>query len=228
MDLKLSEKLLLLAVDDEKGTMVSDQIHLHYSLAGALILEMTLSERIGLIDDRVVLQNSGATKDPIINEIIALIQKSSKRKKINYWVSKIGQKGGKFQKETINNLISKGILRKQEDKILWIIPYNKYPTVNAKPENEIRRELRDIVLHGQQPNQENLMLLGLTQASNLIKEIFPNKEHRKTAKIKIKELTSESKVSKAVDSAIEGVQAAVMVAVMSATVAATAATSASH
>jgi len=227
MKLSLSKKLLLLAIDDNKGTMISDQMHLHYGLAGAILLEMALMEKIRIVENKLQLMASGSTKDPVINQVINLIKKSEKSRKIKYWIVKIGQKGGKLKKEILKSLIHDGILRKEENRILWIIPYNKYPTVNAKPENYIRKELHEIVLHNKIGGEENLMLLSLVQACNLIKEVFNRKEEYKIAKQKIKELTSESQIGKVVDETIQGVQAAIMIAVMTSTIAATTAATSS-
>lgn len=221
MKLSLSKKLLLLAIDDNKGTMISDQTHVHYGLAGAILLEMALMEKIRIVDSRLELIASGITKEPVMNQVIDLIKKSEKRRKIKYWVAKIGQKGDKLKKEVLKSLIHDGILRKQESRILWIIPYNKYPTINAKPENLVRKELHEIVLHNKIPDQEHLMLLSLVRACKLIKEVFSRKEEYKIAKQKIKELTSDSQIGKVVDETIQGVQAAIMIAVMTSTIAAT-------
>ncbi|RLE17804.1 MAG: GPP34 family phosphoprotein, partial [Acidobacteria bacterium] len=72
MKLTLSEQLLLLALKDEKGTVVSKAgIALDFGLAGALLLEMTVSGRINIRDGKLIVQNATPSGDPLIDEVLA-------------------------------------------------------------------------------------------------------------------------------------------------------------
>uniref|UniRef100_UPI00405658B0 GOLPH3/VPS74 family protein n=1 Tax=Roseivirga sp. TaxID=1964215 RepID=UPI00405658B0 len=48
MKLNLIEEFLLIALDDEKGQFVIDSTHLHFGLAGAILLEMALREKVDI------------------------------------------------------------------------------------------------------------------------------------------------------------------------------------
>lgn len=55
--MNLVDKLILLALDDDKGTFAAQPIALQYGLAGAVILELFLQERIKIVDKKVIIKN---------------------------------------------------------------------------------------------------------------------------------------------------------------------------
>ena len=51
MSLDILEEYLLIALDDSKGQFVIDSTHLHYGLAGAILLELALREKVSIQGD---------------------------------------------------------------------------------------------------------------------------------------------------------------------------------
>ena len=130
MELNLIDQLTLLALDDKKGTFVTDSTAYSYALAGALIMELALEQRIDLIDEKVIIKDSTKIDDHIIDNYFKTIKESSKERTVKSWVERLGNDANKIKKETLHKLISKRILERKEDKILWIFSYNKYPMQN--------------------------------------------------------------------------------------------------
>ena len=75
MNLTLIDQLTLLALDDHKGNFIPDSTTFSYALAGALILELILEEKISVSDDyiKVIDKNS-------IKELADLIEKENEFK----------------------------------------------------------------------------------------------------------------------------------------------------
>ena len=184
MELNLIDQLTLLALDDEKGTLVADSTAFSYALGGAVIMELALQERIDLSGKKLVVKDRSKTGERIIDMYFEFILQSGKEKKLSSWVELIGKKGSKIKRDTIEKLIDRRILEKKEDKILWVFTYNKYPAQNSRPENMLRRRLYDIIVHSHRPELKEIMLLNLIQSCNLQKEVF-GKEQAKTFKRKI-------------------------------------------
>jgi len=187
MELNLIDQLTLLALDDEKGTFLADSTSYSYAIAGAVIMELALEERIDLSGEKVVLKDRNKTGDKIIDTYIEIILQSEKEKKIKSWVERIGNKADKIKRDTIDKLINNRILEKKEDKILWIFSYNKYPTQNPRPENQLRSRLYDIIVNSHRPELKEIMLLNLIESCSLGKEVF-GKEQAKTFKKKLKSI----------------------------------------
>ena len=217
--LTLSEKLLLLALHDEKGSVVfSASMALPYGLAGALLLELYLANKITFVDKKVQVIDATTTNNELLNEALALIDNSSKLRSAEYWLSSISSKVKGIQQRLANQLVNKGILAEQEQTFLWVIKSTRYPTQDAKPEHDIRQQLKDIVLDGQNATEEDIALLSLVQVCELIAEVF-NKDDRKFAQKRIKELAKDEKVSKAISQTVEQITAALLIIIVTTTAA---------
>jgi len=97
----------------------------------------------------------------------------------------------------INELVAKGILKRQEKKILWLIPVERFPTKDPIPEVLSRIAIRRIVLENEEPDKRSLALLSLIKASNLIDELFLKEERRQAANI-IDDYIKNEKIGKVV------------------------------
>ena len=151
MNLTLIDQLTLLALDDYKGNFIPDSTTFSYALAGALILELILEEKIVVADDFVKIVDKNRTGDSILDEYIRLISESSKQRKVKSWIDRFGQKSDKIKEATLTKLINDGILVKREEKILWLFNVDKYPTSDPRPENQLLARLHNIVVHNRKP-----------------------------------------------------------------------------
>ncbi|NIM10803.1 MAG: hypothetical protein GTO45_02350 [Candidatus Aminicenantes bacterium] len=228
MELRLAEELLLIALDDEKGTIISSaSLAIGYGLAGAILMEMAENKKIEMDGKKLKLVNPGLTGDFVIDRVVEMISKSKKDRTLQHWVSQIGYKIKDIKEKLLEDLINKVILEKKEGKVLWIFTTKKYPTRYDKPENLVRKRIIDIVMNQGEADSRSLMLISLIEACELTKEVFRDKEEYKIAKKRIKELAAGDMVNKAIHEAVQAIQAAIMasVAAAAASAAVTAATS---
>ena len=218
--LNLLEELLLLALDDEKGKIISSSsTALPYGLTGAILLEFSLAEKILVENKKLIVTDNSSTGNVILDKALNILGDAPKQKSVKYWVSKLNSKMKSLKKDILSQLIEKGILSETENKILWVIPTKRYPTNNPEPENQVRKRVKSIVLDSQLGDERSKLLISLIHSCNLIKEIFL-KDERKVAKKRIKEMVKNEKVGKAVsDTVNDAVMAAVMGAVIASTVA---------
>lgn len=218
MELNLIDQLTLLALDDKKGTFVTDSTAYSYALAGALIMELALEERIDLSGEKVVVKDKTKTGDKIIDTYFNLIIESEKERKVRSWVDRIGNKANKIKHDTIEKLIDSRILEKKEDKILWIFSYNKYPAQNPRPENQLRNRLYDIVVNSHRPELKEIMLLNLVESCSLGKEVF-GKEKARVFKKKMKVINQydhlASEVNKSVKEICDAINAMLVIIIAS-------------
>ena len=171
MDLNLTYKLILIALDDENGKFITDTAHLHYGIAGSILLELALQKRIALEGDRVTLINKEGTNSPCLDTAMKLISKAEKPGTIYHWISVMGLGAEEVKDQTVEHLTRENILRKDAGKILWIIPTTKFPTEDPYLENQVRERLLDIVMNNGTARLKDLMLLSLIEQSDLVHEV---------------------------------------------------------
>jgi len=218
MNLTLIDQLTLLALDDHKGDFIPDSTTFSYALAGALILELILEEKISVSDDYVKVIDKNPTGDLIQDEYIKEIAESSKQRKIKSWIDKFGQKSKKIKEATLKKLMDDGILAKKEEKILWLFNVDKYPTNNPKPENQLRARLHNIVVNRHKPDLKEVMILNLVESCQLEVEVF-GKENAKIFSKEFKKIKNDSEVSGVVNKSIKDICEAItaMLVIMIAT-----------
>lgn len=221
--LSLSEALLLVALDDDRGSVISRaSMALDYGIAGALIMELALKERVAVREKELGVLNRELTGDPLLDDVIQLITEKEERvKPVRHWVSIMPRKIKRIRHRVADRLVDAGILSREKRKILWVFPSVRYPTVNPLPELTVREKIRNSILSEESPDTNVVLMCGLIKSCDLLSEIF-EKPYRKQAKRRIRKLSAEEPVSRAVGETVAAVQAAVTAAVAAAVVASTA------
>lgn len=223
IDLNLVDKLLLLALDDEKGAFVSGPFALTYGFAGAILLELSLKDCIKIIDKKVVVNNFKRIDDPFLDHYLEQLKISKKERSLKYWIQKFGNKERSIKKEILDKLILKGILAKREQKILWVFNNDKFPTVNSKPENTLRKRLYEIIEFSKKPALDELMLISLIDTCDLNRIVY-SKDRAKRCKDSIKTIIDDAKNSNAISATIKEVHEvilAMLVVIISSSIATT-------
>ena len=219
--LTLPEELLLLALRDREGSVVSSASQaLPFGLAGAVLLELSLQDRIVLEGGKFIVRNTTPTGNDIFDEALAKIRASKKTHKPSYWVSKLSGLR-KLKDRLLDRLAMQGILRREAHKVLWVFPTQRYPTLSGGPEMKRRELIRSAILHRVEPDERTGILISLVSACNLVNEIF-SKEERKAAQKRVKEIAQGEAVGKAVSDAVAGVRAAVAAGIAASMIASTA------
>nr|WP_319401421.1 GPP34 family phosphoprotein [uncultured Carboxylicivirga sp.] len=213
MNLTLTEKLLLLALDDENGVFNPWATGFEYALAGSILLELTMVGKIELTDKKIKTLSHSVLQDDLLMPYSDMICQSDKIRKIDYWISKIANKASDIKAVLTVRLIKKRILREEEKKILWIFTSKRYPATNSRPENEVRRQLNAIVDNRATPEMEDLMLISLVDVCNLNNEVY-GKEKAKASKERIKKLVEQSKTNAMINSTVKEIHDAIMAAVV--------------
>lgn len=176
-NLNLIDKFLLLALDDKKGSFNSGAFALTYGFAGAILIELSLRECIHLAHKKVVVNKLKSIDDVLLNKYFDILKNSNKENSLKHWIHKFGNKERDIKKETLNKLISKGILTKKEEKFLWLFNNNKFPTINSKPENILREKLYKIIALNKKPSLDELMLISLVDTCNLNKIVYGKEQY---------------------------------------------------
>jgi hypothetical protein len=158
----------------------------------------------------------------IIHDLFAeKIMKSSKYKRISFWVRRLAHRSRYIFRETINQLEKDHIVRRELRKFLNIIPYYKYWFFDKSIRINLIEDLRNILLHGKQANKKQTMLLGLISAARAHSLLAREKGERKLLRGKTHEFLKGDIMSAEINQAIREVHAAIVASI-------TAASAASH
>ncbi len=231
--LQMHEELLLLALDDRKGTTGMSAWHTT-AMAGAILAELALRGAVHIGEDKKKLVDAEPgfqLDDPLLAECLGLVQTAKRRKRASEWVSKFaGLKD--LQKRVARGLVSRGVLNEETDKVLGLFTRRTFPARDGGPEAELIARLREAVLTDTDRVEPRTMVVAvIAQATELLPRAI-DKKLLKTRKARLKQLAEgEIATGAGVAAAREAVaaaraaQAAVLAAVVATTAATTAATS---
>ena len=213
--LNLAEELLLLALNDEKGTvLMAASMGLPYGLAGALLIELVEAGLLRIEGKELIAAAGGSARDELLDGILGTIRSSKRTRDLKHWVGRLGRSGGKIKKDLLARLVQKGVLREEEHRLLWIFPSPRYPEIDPRPEYGARGRVRSGILGITPPEARTAALISLVHACDLTGVLF-DKGERRDAKRRAKEITASQPIGSAVARTVEAVKVAVIAAASS-------------
>ncbi|MFT5049998.1 MAG: Golgi phosphoprotein 3 [Chlamydiales bacterium] len=209
--LYLHEEILLLALQDRKGTVVSGTWYAQ-AVAGALLAELILRGHIRSTEERGKLEvvNARAVGEPLLDDCLALLAESRKPKPMRTWLSTISN-WSKLKHRVAEGLCRRGILRSDTDKVLLFFDRKIYPEVNPKPERELIERLREVIFTDcRDIDPRTVVTLSVAFQTGLLNAIFGRKE-LKARKARIEAVINGEATGKAAQEVLQGLQAAIIV-----------------
>ena len=208
------EEVLLLALKDEQGTIVSGSNYT-FAMAAALLAELLLRKRIAVDDSKkrklVDCVDPTPVGDPLVDKALERIRTAKRRASMQTWVGRLSNRDN-LKHGTARRLCAKGILRADEDKVLLLFKRRIYPESDPAAERELTARLeRAIFGDSREVDPRTVVLLSLADAAGLLAHAFDKKE-LKRRKMRIEQVVNGEMTGKAAKEAIEAMQAAVIVA----------------
>lgn len=211
--LTLFEELFLLSLHEKKSIELSNDYTLRYGLAGAILAELIEMGRISIDDKkRVALRNDALTGQDLLDEALMKIKDSVKEHKLAYWIDHLSC-GKKEQMKLISALEQKGVLRQEEKRFLWVIPYTVLPDMDASAKYALKERLRRAVLTQKTVDTREMILISLMKACQMLDHLF-TRDEIKSARRKVEQLVKDELLGSAVTELIAEIEAASAAAVV--------------
>jgi len=187
--LTLFEELMLLSIDDENGSYLpSISENLSLGMSGSLLAELALHGKVRVSEShRMELKETTQTGDEILDEALEQIQLSDQPRKVTYWIKHFGDEPKKLRQRLVVRLEANGIVKQEENRLSWVIPYADSPETNASAKFVLKARIRKSILTDEDLELHDLALLSLVKACNLLNLVF-TKDERKMARRRIYEL----------------------------------------
>lgn len=187
------EALFILALDEDEGYIVESALeNLQTALAGAVLAELALQERIELKDYRVVVSNQACTEHPILDKALNDILNETRLRKPRYWINTLAYK--KLLQEIGHDLVEQGVLSRQKKRLRLAVTSDEEQAPVPSLKYSLKSHLREIVLAGGQPELANQVLLAFLYHADLLRLVFTIGE-RKIASKEIKKLLKNGGLS---------------------------------
>lgn len=168
----LAEELLLLLLDDERGTLTASAAA-DAGIGGALLTELAVS---GMVDvqggggwfSRTTVRVAGgaAPADPLLTRAAEVVAEKPRTAQ-----SLVGRLGKDARGPLLDRLVRRGLLHRDEDRVLGIFPRTRWPAADTRHEEQVRAELARAIAQGR-PDERSGALLALLSAMDAAHKVL--------------------------------------------------------
>ncbi len=206
--LSLSEELLLLALDDETGRLAGSGSRLDCGLAGAVLCDLVLAERVAIVGERVALRADGLTGAPATDRALVQIARHEQPRTPDEWVRRLARD---VRRDVLVHLQGRGLIRTQRGRILGGLPATRCPEADPSAEVAARERVRAVLVDGAHADPRTAALIAIAVAAGIGRTLVPDRRWKEIA-ARAKAVAEGEWAGDAVGRAIASVNAAVLAA----------------
>ena len=177
--LRFVEEILLLLLRDEGGKFEAvPGIALDNALAGGVLMDLALENRIDTDPGRLILVDPTPVGDSLLDPTLAAIAGGEQRDAL-YWVGQTALRAAEIRREALSRLVERGILEHDEGRFLWVFRSRRYPIVDGRAEREVKLRILGVLLSDDIPDPRDIVIIGLADACGLLPALLPEGEYDK-------------------------------------------------
>jgi hypothetical protein len=221
MSTTIAEDLLLLLLDDEKGTTPGMWVDVRVPLGAAVLAELAIDGAVDLEPKtsrwrgRKVRAADGSVQDDVLVAAVRTVQEKPRTA-----VDLAGRLGDGLKDRLAERLAAQGMLKRHDDRVLGLFPRTRWPAVASAHEAAVRTRLSAVVVQGAAPDERTAALVGILLALDRLGPTLGLKgPEARDAKRRAKEITEGDWAATAVREAVQAAVSAVTTVVITTTTA---------
>jgi hypothetical protein len=172
-----AEEIMLLLLDDRDGSFLPvPRSSLRSALAGAVLMDLALLDRIDTDPRSLFLVDEKPTGDPLLDPTLERIAASRHGHDVPHWVWRAADDADEIREAALARLVEKGILTREEDRFLWVFRSRRYPSVDGKAEREVKLRIMGVLLSDEIPDPRDIAIIGLCDACGILDHMMAPRE----------------------------------------------------
>ncbi|MCE2531735.1 MAG: GPP34 family phosphoprotein [Acidimicrobiia bacterium] len=175
--LRFAEEVLLLLLRDEGGSLVSvPDRSLRYALAGGVLMDLALENRIDTDLENLVVLDDTPTGDELLDPTLAEITAAHQQHDTRFWLEHVADRCDGLRAAALARLTDTGILEERDDHVLWVFRSRRYPELRGEVRREVKLRLMEVLFSDEIPDPRDVMLIGLADACEIFNQLLSNWE----------------------------------------------------
>ncbi len=163
--LSLPEEVFLLALRDEGGALVDlPENALDFALAGAVLLDLCARGRVDSDLERVHAADASPLADAILDPALAAIARAREPRPAEGWVGALASEGAEIRRRVVDRLVERGILRRKDSLVQWVLGRRRTPLVEAREQREIKARVLAVLTRDEVPGPREVAVIALADA----------------------------------------------------------------
>lgn len=167
--------LLLLNDEDGKFVRVPDW-SLSYALAGGVLMDLALEDRIDTDLEKLVLVNDAPLGDDLLDPTLADIAGAEDKRDARFWVERTAAWSDEIRERALARLVERGILETRDDRFLWVFRARRYPLMDGRAEREVKLRIMEVLLTDVLPGPRDVVIICLADACGLFRRLLSKSE----------------------------------------------------
>jgi len=205
--LNFAEEVVLLTLDDRDGSFIPiPEWSMQCALAGSVLMDLALENRIDTDLDSLILVDKAPVGNPLLDPTLRRIAESVETHNSRYWVEATAAHADDIRETALARLVEAGILKREEDRFLWVFRSRRYPIIDGKAEQEVKLRIMSVLLSDKIPDPRDVVIIGLADACGIFSELLSARELR-SARARIDQVRKLDLIGQAVAKSIWEIQA---------------------
>lgn len=203
--LRFAEEIILLLLNDEDGRFARVQnISLDYALAGGILMDLALENRIDTDLDNLILIDPTPTGDELLDTTLAEIVEEGGHD-ARFWVERTSVRSDAIREAVLERLIDRGILERQDDRFLWVFKSRRYPAIDGEAQREVKLRIMGVLFSNEIPDPRDIVIICLADACGIFRSIFTSSELESVAP-RIEQVRRLDLIGQAMTQAIQDIE----------------------
>ena len=174
--LRFAEETILLLLNDGDGRFARvPKWSLDYALAGGVLMDLALENRIDTDLEGLILIDDTLTGDALLDPTLADIA-AGKQRTTNFWLERTADSADSIREQALKRLIDQGILEVQDDRFLWVFRSRRYPSIDGTAEREVKLRIMGVLFSDEIPSPRDVVIICLADACGIFKGLLSSRE----------------------------------------------------
>ncbi len=174
--LRIVEEIVLLLLRDEDGRFINvPSWSIDYAIAGGVLMDLAMENRIDTDLENLVLVDATPLNDNLLDPTLMEVE-ASENNTTRYWVEHVAQNAFAIREEALSRLIEQGILKREEDRFLWVFSSRRYPMIDGRAELEVKSRIMGLLFSDDIPDPRDVTIICLAEACGLFGELLSKEE----------------------------------------------------
>ena len=173
--LRFAEEMILLMLNDDGRFAHVPNVSLDYALAGGVLMDLALENRIDTDLEKLVVIDPTPTGDSLLDPTLAEIVAGGENN-ARYWVELTSTHSQELREKVLERLVAKGILERQEDRFLWVFQSRRYPTLDGQAQREVKLRIMGVLFSDEIPDPRDIVIIALADACGIFRSILSSNE----------------------------------------------------
>ena len=174
--LRFAEEIILLLLDDADGTFARvPRASLDYALAGCVLMELALENRIDTDLERLVVLDPTPLGDSLLDPTLAEIAEHEGGD-AGYWVQRTANRSEEIREQALARLVERGILEQREEQFLWVFRSRRYPLIEGEVEREVKLRIMEVLFSDMIPDPRDVVIISLAHACGIFDRLLSRQE----------------------------------------------------